>query len=108
MNAAHQTRVRVHLAQLPRRSRRRLRSVVRAGLWRVAPAYAARRSARTEAVFRLARLDKELERQGEQLERLEDLVSELVLTAESLRREIADAEAAQAGREAAGEGPVEG
>jgi septal ring factor EnvC (AmiA/AmiB activator) len=74
----------------------------------VAPAYAARRSARAEAVFRLARLDKEIEHQGEQLERLEDLVSELVQTAESLRREIADTEdaVAQGSREAAREGPV--
>jgi hypothetical protein len=34
-------------------------------------------------------LEKAVERHDEQLERLEDLVRELVLTAESLRREIA-------------------
>jgi predicted RNase H-like nuclease (RuvC/YqgF family) len=40
-------------------------------------------------VSRLARLEKAVERQGEQVERLEDLIQEIVLTAESLRREIA-------------------
>jgi hypothetical protein len=34
-------------------------------------------------------VESAVERQGEQIERLEDLVRELVLTAESLRREIA-------------------
>jgi len=35
-------------------------------------------------------VESAVERHSEQIERLEDLVRELVLTAESLRREIAD------------------
>lgn len=42
---------------------------------------------------RLARLEAAVERQSEQVGRLEDLVRELVLTAESLRRELARADA---------------
>ena len=49
----------------------------------------------------MARLESVVERQGEQIERLEDFVREIVLTAESLRREIARGEA---GAEPPGEG----
>jgi len=69
-------------------SRQRLRSVARKGLWRWARPYARRRARRAEAVSKLARLESVVERQSEQVERLEDLVREIVLSVESLRREI--------------------
>lgn len=75
-------------------SRQRLRALARAGLWRWARPYARRRARRAEGARSLSRLESVVERQSEQIERLEDLVRELVLTAESLRREIARGEAA--------------
>ncbi len=78
--------------------RRRLRALARTLLWRAAPGYARRRAARAELPARLARLEAELEhvdeRHGEQIERLEDLARELILTAESLRRGSADVDVA--------------
>jgi SAM-dependent methyltransferase len=81
-------------AETLRRSRRLLRAVARGGLRR----FARRRSGEAAAAAALARLETELEhvseRHSEQIERLEDLARELVLTAESLRRRVADAEEA--------------
>lgn len=58
----------------------------------------------------MSRLESAVERQSEQIERLEDIVRELVLTAESLRREIArgNAAAAQPREKTAQEGGSEG
>ncbi|MGH2864098.1 MAG: hypothetical protein ACRDJX_02490 [Solirubrobacteraceae bacterium] len=84
-------------AQILRSSRRRLHPLARGVLWRFAPAYARRRSARVEAAARLGRVEAEVEHIGErhqeQIERLEDLARELIRTAESLRRGAADVEA---------------
>lgn len=81
-----------------RRLRGRWRSLARGALWRVAPAYARRRARAGETMARLGRVELEVERVGErhdeQIERLEDLARELVLTAESLRRGVSDAETA--------------
>lgn len=69
------------------------RELARRALWRLAPAYAQRRSRRLGTAAAVERLEVDLERlrerHTEQIERLEDLVRELVLTAEALRREIA-------------------
>jgi hypothetical protein len=74
------------------RLRARLREPARRALWRFAPSYAQRRSIGA----RVERLEVDLEhtrkRHTEQIERLEDLARELVQTAESLRREIAQRE----------------
>jgi hypothetical protein len=70
-----------------------VRGLVRRALPRIAPVYA-RRRARTiglEATVRRLEADFEhvRERHTEQIERLEDLVRELVLAVESLRRNSA-------------------
>jgi SAM-dependent methyltransferase len=74
----------------------RVRPLVRGMLWRLAPDYAGRRSARLQAAGRLGRVEAELERigerHGEQIERLEDLARELILVAESLRRGVGAAD----------------
>jgi 2-polyprenyl-3-methyl-5-hydroxy-6-metoxy-1,4-benzoquinol methylase len=74
--------------------RQRVRPLARTLLWRLAPGYAARRAARVQAPGRIARLESELEHMGErhseQIERLEDLARELIITAESLRRGTVD------------------
>jgi 2-polyprenyl-3-methyl-5-hydroxy-6-metoxy-1,4-benzoquinol methylase len=74
-----------------------LRLLARRVMWRVAPPYARRRAARVELLTRLGRLESGLgyvrERHDEQIERLEDLARELILTAESLRRGVADVDA---------------
>ena|GEM_PF-2078539 len=97
MNVDHETRQGIGPAQMLRASRRRLRPLARRMLWRFAPAYARRRSARADAAGRLGRVEAEMEHIGErhqeQIERLEDLTRELIRTAESLRRGVADAEA---------------
>jgi SAM-dependent methyltransferase len=84
----------ISLAQAPRRLRRRLRALASGLLWRLAPGYARRRAARADATARLGRVEAELqrvgERHGEQIERLEDLARELILTAESQRRDVGD------------------
>lgn len=73
--------------------RTRSRELARRALWRLAPAYARRRSSKSALAATLRRLEADFEhvskRHGEQIERLEELARELVATAESLRREIA-------------------
>jgi hypothetical protein len=113
MTADDQTRGTASVGGPLQGSRRRLRSLGRSALWRVARPYARRRSARAEQVARLGRLENELEhvseRHEEQLERLEDLVRELILTAESLRRELAAVDGAGGARPVTShEGEVEG
>jgi hypothetical protein len=84
-----------HLATGPRDvARRRSRELARRAMWRLAPAYARRRAGRATAAATLQRVQDDLEhvskRHTEQIERLEDLTRELVLTVEILRREIAE------------------
>jgi chromosome segregation ATPase len=97
MNADDKTRQGIDPAQIMRSPRRHLRPLAHRLLWRFAPVYARRRSARAEAATRLGRIEAEVERIGErhqeQIERLEDLARELIAAAESLRRGIADVEA---------------
>jgi SAM-dependent methyltransferase len=77
---------------------RRLRPRGRAALLRLAPGYAARLSAQAQAPARLTRLEAAFEHDGErtaeQVARLEDLAREVILTAESLRRESTDIDVA--------------
>ncbi len=72
--------------------RRAARAFARRALWRVAPAYARRRSRRGALAGRLDALESEVrrvgERHGEQIERLEDLARELILAVEALRRQL--------------------
>jgi hypothetical protein len=72
------------------RSRRGLGATARGLLWWVARPYARRRSREVQMAAAIERLEADLKhirkRHTEQIERLEDLVRELVLTAESLRR----------------------
>jgi hypothetical protein len=99
MNAVDQSRAQARVearplgAGAPTGARERLHGLARRLLWRVAPGYAQRRSRNGAVAVKLERLQEEFEhvrkRHDEQLERLEDLARELVLTAESLRREIA-------------------
>lgn len=96
MTADNPTRRTTRLVRPLQGSRQRLRSLARRGLWRWARPYARRRARRAEAVRSLSRLESVVERHSEQIDRLEDLVREIVLTAESLRREIARGEAAPA------------
>lgn len=76
--------------------RGRARGLARRALWRLAPAYARRRSRKGAMAATVQRLQADFEhvskRHSEQIERLEDLARELVSTAESLRREIAQRE----------------
>ena len=83
-----------HIASGPRdEAKRRSRELARRAMWRLAPAYAGRRTRRATAAATLQRLQDDLEhvskRHTEQIERLEDLTRELVLTVEILRRQIA-------------------
>jgi hypothetical protein len=98
MTVDDQTRRAIPIAQQRRRTRRGLREIGRRALVRMAPPYARRRTREAETAASLARLEADFghvsKRHGEQIERLEELVRELVLTAESLRREIARGEAA--------------
>jgi alanyl-tRNA synthetase len=70
----------------------RLRPLARRIMWRVARPYARQRGRQAELESSLARLRSDFEhvsrRQTEQIERLEDVTRELILTAETLRREI--------------------
>jgi hypothetical protein len=79
-------------AVLPDGLRQRVRPLARAVIWRVARPYARRRAREAELESSLARLQNDFkhvsERHAEQIERLEDVTRELILTAESLRREI--------------------
>ncbi|HEY2180648.1 MAG TPA: hypothetical protein VGH09_03150 [Solirubrobacteraceae bacterium] len=72
---------------------RRPRELARRALWRFAPGYARRRSGRRGTAATVERLQADFERlrerHTEQIDRLEDLVRELILTAETLRRDIA-------------------
>jgi hypothetical protein len=73
--------------------RRRLGVMMRRWMLRALPPYARYSVRQATTTAKLDRLEKDFEhfskRHTEQIERLEDLVNELVLTAESLRREIA-------------------
>ena len=91
MTADNPTRRTTRPARPLQGSRQRLRSLARRGLWRWARPYARRRARRAGGDEQAFASGVTVERQGEQVERLEDLVRELVLTAESLRREIARA-----------------
>ncbi len=66
-------------------------------MWRLAPSYGRSRARRAELLTRLGQAEREVERvderHGEQIERLEDLAREAILTAESLRRAVSDANA---------------
>jgi len=68
----------------------RLQAVARRALQRLAPPYARYRERQAGLHATIARLEADVEhvreRHTEQIERLEDLVRELVATAESLRR----------------------
>jgi hypothetical protein len=79
----------------------RIAAIARKALPRVAPSYARYRVRRAEMAATIGRLEADCahvrERHTEQIERLEDLVRELVLAVESLRR-------TQAARDADGEG----
>jgi hypothetical protein len=110
MTADNPTRRTARLVRSLQGSRQRLRSLARGALWRWARPYARRRARRAEAARSLSRLESVVERHSEQIERLEDLGREIVLTAESLRREIArgQAGAAKAREEAGKEGGSEG
>ncbi|HEY3959510.1 MAG TPA: hypothetical protein VGL68_03270 [Solirubrobacteraceae bacterium] len=78
------------MAGAPASPRARLRGLVRRALPRIAPIYARRRARAIELEATVRRLEGDFEhvraRHTEQIERLEDLVRELVLAAESLRR----------------------
>jgi hypothetical protein len=88
MNADDQT-----TAQSDAASRRRFRGKLRTALAPVLRPYLRHRA---ETVTALARLEAEIghlrERHTEQIERLEDIARELVLTAEALRRALATRE----------------
>jgi molecular chaperone GrpE (heat shock protein) len=79
-------------SRLANRLRDRLRATAAVTLLRAAPPLARRRAQQAEMAGALARLQAEFEhvreRHDEQIERLEDLVRELVLAVEALRRDI--------------------
>jgi hypothetical protein len=79
-------------AVLPDGLRQRLRPLARRVMWRAARPYARRRARAADLEGSLARLQSDFDhvskRHTEQIERLEDVTRELILTAESLRREI--------------------
>jgi hypothetical protein len=93
MTADDQTRQAIPVDQPLYPSRRRPREIGRRALWRVARPYARHRIREAEMAAALGRMEADLEhvreRHTEQIERLEDLVRELVLTAEALRRATA-------------------
>jgi hypothetical protein len=93
MAADDQTRPATSVAKPSHSSRGRLRQVARRVLRRVARPYARSRAREAEMAAALGRLEADFdhlrERHSEQIERLEELVRELVLTAESLRRATA-------------------
>jgi SAM-dependent methyltransferase len=100
MTADDERRQTVRPATLLRRSRQRLRPLARRLLWTLAPTYARHRAGRADAAVRLGRVEAEVERlderHGEQIDRLEDLARELILTAESLRRGVGDVDSVAA------------
>lgn len=85
------------VAQLLQRSRNGLRATARGALWRLARPYARRRAREVQMAATIDRLEADLEhvrqRHTEQIDRLEELVRELILTAESVRRSAAAREA---------------
>jgi hypothetical protein len=96
MTVEHQTRqTTVHPLRV------RIAAIARKALPRVAPSYARYRVRRAETAATIGRLEADFahvrERHTEQIERLEDLVRELILAVESLRRSAA-------ARDADGEG----
>jgi alanyl-tRNA synthetase len=90
MNADDQIRPATRIAQLRQRLRLRVRGIAGRVLARTVRPYARHRARQAETVTALRRLQADFEhvrkRHTEQIERLEELVRELVLTAESLRR----------------------
>jgi hypothetical protein len=78
------------MAGAPASPRARLRAIARRALPLIAPSYARHRARAIELEATVRRLEADFEhvreRHTEQIERLEDLVRELVLAAESLRR----------------------
>jgi hypothetical protein len=89
-------RAEIRVAAPLRDARRRSGKLARGALWRLAPAYARRRARKAGLAAAVHRLEADFahvsKRHSEQIERLEDLAAELVKTAESLRREIAQRE----------------
>ncbi len=81
----------------PQASRGRFGALARRALARLARPYARQRAREAALQGAVARLEAELERIGErhteQIERLESFVRELVLSTESLRRGVSDADA---------------
>lgn len=96
MTAENQPRPPAGGPPTPRTQRDRLESLGRRALGRVAQPYTAQRGREASLEATVARLEAELDRVSarhtEQIERLESFVRELVLTAESLRRGVADAD----------------
>jgi len=96
MTAEDQNRPAISIAQSPRRAGVRLGEIARRGLARLVPAYARYRARNAAVAAALGRWEYEFghasKRHTEQIERLEDLVGELVLAAESLRRRVASRE----------------
>jgi hypothetical protein len=96
MTAEDQNRPAISIAQSPRHARVRLEEAARRRLAALVPAYARYRARNAAVAATLGRLEYELDhvskRHAEQIERLEDLVGELVLAVESLRRSIASRE----------------
>lgn len=90
MTIDDQTRPASHNGSLAQQTRRRLRETARRAIWRLARPCARRRAREAEMAAALGRLEADFghvrERHDEQIERLEELVRELILTAESLRR----------------------
>jgi hypothetical protein len=78
---------------VPHPLRVRVAGIARKALPRVAPSYARYRVRRAEMAATIGRLEADCahvrERHTEQIERLEDMVRELVLAVESLRRSAA-------------------
>jgi hypothetical protein len=93
------------VARLIRSARERVRASAPDALLRLARPYVHRRSgaaSAAELVHLKSDFEHVSERHTEQIERLEDLVRELVLATEALRRSISDARPAPGAREDAG------
>jgi predicted nucleic acid-binding Zn-ribbon protein len=92
MTAAQETKP-DRIAEPPRNIRARLSTATRRTLLRAVPPYARYSARQAATAAALQRLENDFEhireRHSEQIERLEQLVRELVSAAESLRREIA-------------------
>jgi alanyl-tRNA synthetase len=103
MNADRQARSATPGARATPRARERLGRTARRWLLRAFPPYARYSVRQASTAAALERLERDFEhirkRHTEQIERLEDLVRELVATAESLRRELACKANAHAGDE---------